>query len=233
MRGKCPQIHTCSVHFAGLTRHDGHSWPYGQCANTHRGSVGCPICPWESASASWPALFELSAPLIHSLEHMGSLQGLGGWEPCLSHPPVPPPFWQTSRGVQPPTYPTVTLRQRDSGTEILSTRDVSKLPAPSSWGSELMAVWRRHCFLRPLSPRPKGQSFCPFPRSLPGCSCRSHSLRSPGLPLATSKEHRQSFLLPKRGFPGCSAAGNANRNLVEVQGWAATCPSRIHPDPQH
>lgn len=108
MRGKCPQIHTCSVHFAGLTRHDGHSWPYGQHA----------ACPWESASASWPALLELSAPLIHSLSIWVPCRAWEAGSPALVIPPVPPPFWQTSRGVQSPTYPTVTLRQRDSGTEF-------------------------------------------------------------------------------------------------------------------
>lgn len=50
----------------------------------------------------------------------------------------------------------------------------------------------------------------------------------PDLPLATPKELRKSFLHTEGDFAVCSAVGNSNKNLADVQNSAA-CSSKLTP----
>ena len=108
--------------------------------------------------------------------------------------------------------------------EILGT------PAPSSLGSELMMV-RCPCYLlHPLCPQDQeGKPFILFLYACWGCPYRVQDLHRLGLPLATTKEFRKSFLQTKGGFLVSLVAGNSNINVVDVQSWAVTCSSKIYP----
>ena len=166
---------------------------------------------------------ELSAPLMVSLGHEGA-SGSPSWPGApramlWSHLPC---HWSTCA-----------LHCAGNGREHRqNSRDMHLHHTPLQWAGG--SVSRTPRFSAPRTPHYFPHPFCPQdckgrPSTLflPACQDAPASA-PPDLPLATPKELRKSFLHTEGDFAVCSAVGNSNKNLADVQNSAA-CSSKLTP----